>query len=76
MFFLKGKKKSIQAKIDRFQFPYTVNRISFNLQKFSNWKSAEYRVFFKYMSLHVFKHYLPAPYFYSLTCLVYGIFLK
>ena len=70
--FLGRKKREIQSKIDLFQFPSAVNRISFNLQKFANWKSAEYRVFFKYMSLHVFKKYLSSPYFYSLTCLVYG----
>ena len=74
-FYIGRKKKvaKIQQRIELVRFPGQVNRISFDLQHWKQWKASEYRVFFLYLSLKVLKGILGTKYYRNLCCLVYAI---
>ena len=66
------KRNLLQRKINQFFIPTEINRIDFNLNHYGNWKASEYRTFYLYIALPLFKDEIPSVNFWNLMCLVYG----
>jgi hypothetical protein len=66
------KRNLLQRKINQFFIPTDITRIDFNLNHYGNWKASEYRTFYLYIALPLFKDEIPSVNFWNLMCLVYG----
>ena len=66
-------RRKIQTILNTLQLPHTITRISFKIEKYSQWKASEVRTFFLYLALPIMKHFLDEKYAWNLAYIVHGI---